>query len=67
MSRSEKAWFLLDPSASLPVMALMLPSPEGEQAASSGTGLGAGCVAAASTLWKGQQEGKMLARLGTFC
>lgn len=50
MSRSEKDEFLMDASASFPVVALMLSSRGGYQHASSGTGLSAGCVPTASTL-----------------
>jgi len=57
----------MDTSASLPIVALILSSHEGYQHAYSGTGLGAGCVPAASILQKGQQKGKILGRLVKFC
>lgn len=58
MSKGQKTWFPLDKTAFLPVVALMLSSHGGYQHVGSGTGLGAGCVPAASALEEKAAGGK---------
>lgn len=58
LSKGHKTWFPLNKTAFLPVVALMLSSHGGYQHVSSGTGLGAGCVPAASALKERAAGGK---------